>query len=129
MTRVWGGIWKGSTGVPDPTQSNHNVKLLDFTMSSDDQVKSGASGASAALLNQPIVMDVGTATTKAGFAGGSKPKVSKRSLLPKPFPMLPIALSCVRAQGRRNIMCFLKIDFDWTDSFDKCKVLWKWHPG
>jgi len=34
------------------------------------------SGASSALLNQPIVMDVGTATTKAGFAGGAKPKVS-----------------------------------------------------
>lgn len=33
------------------------------------------SGASSALLNQPIVMDVGTATTKAGFAGGAKPKV------------------------------------------------------
>jgi hypothetical protein len=35
------------------------------------------SGASSALLNQPIVMDVGTATTKAGFAGGAKPKVSR----------------------------------------------------
>ena len=27
------------------------------------------------LLNQPIVMDIGTDTTKAGFAGGSKPKI------------------------------------------------------
>ena len=33
----------------------------------------GSSG--AALLNQPIVMDVGTDTTKAGFAGGQTPKV------------------------------------------------------
>uniref|UniRef100_A0A6U0STM8 Actin n=1 Tax=Eucampia antarctica TaxID=49252 RepID=A0A6U0STM8_9STRA len=36
----------------------------------------GSSSRSAALLNQPIVMDVGTCTTKAGFAGGSKPKVN-----------------------------------------------------
>ena len=40
---------------------------------------SGGSGVQAAvsssLLNQPIVMDVGTDTTKAGFAGGAKPKV------------------------------------------------------
>lgn len=27
------------------------------------------------MLNQPIVMDCGTATIKAGFAGGTKPKV------------------------------------------------------
>ena len=33
----------------------------------------GSSG--AALLNQPIVMDIGTDTTKAGFAGGQTPKV------------------------------------------------------
>lgn len=32
-------------------------------------------GSSSALMNQPIVMDVGTSTTKAGFAGGAKPKV------------------------------------------------------
>lgn len=44
--------------------------------SSNEQAKSGAgTGTAAALLNQPIVMDVGTASTKAGFAGGSKPKV------------------------------------------------------
>lgn len=30
---------------------------------------------STVLLNQPIVIDSGTATIKAGFAGGSKPKV------------------------------------------------------
>lgn len=28
------------------------------------------------LLNQPIVLDNGTSSVKAGFAGGSKPKVS-----------------------------------------------------
>ena len=36
----------------------------------------GRSATSSALMNQPIVMDVGTSTTKAGFAGGAKPKVS-----------------------------------------------------
>mmetsp|Transcript_3599 Transcript_3599/g.5229 ORF Transcript_3599/g.5229 Transcript_3599/m.5229 type:complete len:458 (-) Transcript_3599:143-1516(-) len=36
---------------------------------------SGVGSSSSSLLNQPIVMDVGTDTTKAGFAGGSKPKV------------------------------------------------------
>jgi hypothetical protein len=39
-------------------------------------------GVSSLLLNQPIVMDIGTATIKAGFAGGSKPKV------------VPVDLSC-----------------------------------
>lgn len=42
-------------------------------MSSDKDGPSSSSG--SALLNQPIVMDIGTDTTKAGFAGGSKPKV------------------------------------------------------
>lgn len=48
-------------------------------MSADETVEgsgsSGKGGGSAVLLNQPIVVDTGTATTKAGFAGGSKPKV------------------------------------------------------
>jgi len=45
-------------------------------MSTNEQSQGGsAPTTAAALLNQPIVMDVGTCTTKAGFAGGSKPKV------------------------------------------------------
>jgi len=48
-------------------------------MSNDETVEgsgsSGKGGGGAVLLNQPIVIDTGTATTKAGFAGGSKPKV------------------------------------------------------
>lgn len=46
-------------------------------MSADEPVEgSGSSGkGSSVLLNQPIVIDTGTASTKAGFAGGSKPKV------------------------------------------------------
>jgi len=35
----------------------------------------GGNGGLATLLNQPIVMDIGTGSIKAGFAGGSKPKV------------------------------------------------------
>jgi len=46
--------------------------------STEDVSASGKAGVgvSSLLLNQPIVMDIGTATIKAGFAGGSKPKVS-----------------------------------------------------
>jgi len=46
-------------------------------MSTADDVSSTKVGGSSSsfLLNQPIVMDNGTATIKAGFAGGSKPKV------------------------------------------------------
>lgn len=35
-----------------------------------------ASSAAAAMLNQPIVIDCGTSSMKAGFAGGTKPKVT-----------------------------------------------------
>jgi actin-related protein len=31
---------------------------------------------STSMLNQPIVIDVGSHNIKAGFAGGTKPKVS-----------------------------------------------------
>jgi hypothetical protein len=47
------------------------------TMSSGDTGAEGAAGeGGSVLLNQPIVLDNGTASVKAGFAGGSKPKVS-----------------------------------------------------
>lgn len=35
----------------------------------------GSGGGRTALLNQPIVIDAGTGSTRAGFAGGTKPKV------------------------------------------------------
>ena len=47
-------------------------------MPSDDKganAPSSDSNSNNLLLNQPIVIDNGTATIKAGFAGGSKPKV------------------------------------------------------
>lgn len=48
-------------------------------MSADETAEatgsSAEAGGNAVLLNQPIVIDNGTATTKAGFAGGSRPKV------------------------------------------------------
>ena len=34
-----------------------------------------ASTTTAAMLNQPIVIDCGSSSMKAGFAGGTKPKV------------------------------------------------------
>eukprot|EP01082_Thalassiosira_pseudonana_P006712 g5960.t1 g5960 contig20:510984-512640(-) len=36
---------------------------------------SGTASSAAAMLNQPIVIDCGSASMKAGFAGGTKPKV------------------------------------------------------
>lgn len=45
-------------------------------MSSGDAGGEGSAvEGSSILLNQPIVLDNGTASVKAGFAGGSKPKV------------------------------------------------------
>jgi actin-related protein len=38
--------------------------------------RDSSSRALASLLNQPIVMDMGTGSIKAGFAGGAKPKVN-----------------------------------------------------
>ena len=41
-----------------------------------DQTTSTAGNTSAAaMLNQPIVIDCGSSSIKAGFAGGTKPKV------------------------------------------------------
>ena len=44
-------------------------------MASSDEPTVEAESGSSLLLNQPVVIDNGTATLKAGFAGSSKPKV------------------------------------------------------
>ena len=45
-------------------------------MSGETGIEGGAeAGVGGLLLNQPIVIDNGSSTLKAGFAGGSKPKV------------------------------------------------------
>lgn len=44
-------------------------------MASADDAPVEAETGSSLLLNQPVVIDNGTATLKAGFAGSSKPKV------------------------------------------------------
>jgi len=54
--------------------------------SSNEPITKSGSG-STALLNQPIVMDVGTSSTKAGFAGGSKPKVVVGTKIGRPKHM------------------------------------------
>ena len=41
----------------------------------------GGSTSAAAMLNQPIVIDCGSSSMKAGFAGGTKPKVSDEPTL------------------------------------------------
>jgi len=68
-----------SPHVKDQNSVAKQSSRFRFKMSSADE--KGASAASSdpnsssLLLNQPIVIDNGTATIKAGFAGGSKPKV------------------------------------------------------
>ena len=47
--------------------------------------RSSGNGGLATLLNQPIVMDIGTGSIKAGFAGGSKPKVYNTQTSLPPF--------------------------------------------
>lgn len=45
-------------------------------MSGDAGAEGGAeAGVGGLLLNQPVVIDNGSSALKAGFAGGSKPKV------------------------------------------------------
>jgi hypothetical protein len=41
----------------------------------DAEAAVGGDASAPLLLNQPVVIDNGTATIKAGFAGSSKPKV------------------------------------------------------
>ena len=61
-------------------------------MSADETAEatgsSAEAGGNAVLLNQPIVIDNGTATTKAGFAGGSRPKVGADSCTMVELPYL-----------------------------------------
>ena len=47
-------------------------------MASEEPPVEGESGSSL-LLNQPVVIDNGTSSLKAGFAGSSKPKVSSKT--------------------------------------------------
>lgn len=56
------------------------MKLLESCNMASEETPEGDSGGSL-LLNQPVVIDAGTASLKAGFAGSSKPKVGQ-SLVP-----------------------------------------------
>jgi hypothetical protein len=58
--------------------SSRSSILLGSTMASEDTPVEGDAGTSF-LLNQPVVIDAGTASLKAGFAGSSKPKVRRRA--------------------------------------------------
>ena len=64
-------------------------------MSSGDAGGEGAAvEGSSILLNQPIVLDNGTASVKAGFAGGAKPKVGR----------IPCALDVVVKKPSHNAL-------------------------
>jgi len=63
-------------------------------MASEETPGGGDPGGSL-LLNQPVVIDAGTASLKAGFAGSAKPKVSQS--LDMVSVMLPVAhIVCAR---------------------------------
>ena len=68
--RHCGLFFTSAVGIDATTTT---LLLCPITMSSEAENAPSSSG--AAMLNQPIVMDCGTATIKAGFAGGTKPKV------------------------------------------------------
>jgi centractin len=53
-------------------------------MSSNVDADPTTTAAAAAMLNQPIVIDCGSATMKAGFAGGTKPKVKVGTKVGRP---------------------------------------------
>eukprot|EP00586_Coscinodiscus_wailesii_P015132 CAMPEP_0172510170 /NCGR_PEP_ID=MMETSP1066-20121228/226794_1 /TAXON_ID=671091 /ORGANISM="Coscinodiscus wailesii, Strain CCMP2513" /LENGTH=257 /DNA_ID=CAMNT_0013289025 /DNA_START=212 /DNA_END=981 /DNA_ORIENTATION=+ len=57
------------------SSTNDNTTNPDVSTAPPPTPGGTTSAAAAVLLNQPIVIDNGTATIKAGFAGGSKPKV------------------------------------------------------
>ena len=47
---------------------------------SEQQATESSAAAASFLLNQPVVIDNGSSTIKAGFAGTSKPKVSLQTM-------------------------------------------------
>lgn len=64
----------GSVGHSAVSPSNNCKASKSDKMVSEEPQVGGDAGASL-LLNQPVVIDVGTSSLKAGFAGSSKPKV------------------------------------------------------
>ena len=60
-----------------------------------DRKRTGASKMSD--LNQPIVIDCGSSSLKAGFAGGTRPKVSPKAMAQAVWPGLPYIPPCMKA--------------------------------
>jgi hypothetical protein len=76
-------------------------------MSAADATGPDAGDAGAPLLlNQPVVIDNGTATIKAGFAGSSKPKVCRDSVC-----RVAVAVAvCTAASCKGHLPCRVCID-------------------
>jgi hypothetical protein len=66
-----------------PPEPPHGFTALGtqncVTMASAADAEAAGEGGTPLLLNQPVVIDNGTASIKAGFAGSSKPKVREKS--------------------------------------------------
>jgi hypothetical protein len=54
----------------------HDAGTIGTVSNTGGGGKTASSASSGLMLNQPIVMDIGTSSIKAGFAGSSKPKVT-----------------------------------------------------
>lgn len=68
------------------------------------------SGTSSILLTQPIVIDNGTATIKAGFAGGSKPKVTIGNKVGRPKHMRIMPGGALEQEGASSLFVGRKLD-------------------
>jgi len=81
--------------------------------SSDDKGQNApvdAGSSSGILLNQPIVIDNGTATVKAGFAGGSKPKVTVGNKVGRPKHMRIMPGGALEREGSSSLFVGKKVD-------------------
>ena len=84
----WFGVSDGQTSKRHNNNNKQQRRAETYlpysaTMSADAAATAGGAGdegGSSMLLNQPIVLDVGTSSIKAGFAGSSKPKVGRKPL-------------------------------------------------
>jgi hypothetical protein len=69
-----------TTGFPLHRHGIIMAQKFTVTMAADAEAAGEGDASTPLLLNQPIVIDNGTASIKAGFAGSSKPKVRAKKV-------------------------------------------------
>ena len=80
-TFAWGGVGPGRHAG---RVRRHDIGWplcfpQPLMLAKDPSSGGAASSSAAAMLNQPIVIDCGSASMEAGYAGGTKPKVRRRA--------------------------------------------------